>query len=807
MLRRCCDVSKRNIPSILNPDSLTLLFQSRSYADSSDERSERPKVNRFAAKYSKSPKPTPASGPRFNERSNGQYRQSADWSGQNDQNRPRNHQTGAQFRPNQTSPPSGPRDSNYSNSSQSRWNNGNTNDRSYNPPPVRNQQRTPPSPLQQTQQAGRPQPAYTEKPKPPAPAPILTPLPLRMNVPKRAKKLEKKMVKIYLPPYITVANLASAMNVRLNDVFKKLTLLGYEDVRHDYILDKENAAMIADEYGIEVITSEGSSSEDIFSVPIKEELLKERPPVVTIMGHVDHGKTTILDHLRKSSIVDTEFGGITQHIGAFSVITPVSKKKITFLDTPGHAAFLKMRERGAIVTDIVILVVAADDSVMPQTIEAIKHAKKSGVPMIVAINKCDKHDVNIDKVLADISAQGVDIEDYGGETQTVRVSGKTGLNMDKLEEAVITLSELSEFRSEEKGVPAEGWIIESQVAKGLGNVATVLVRRGTLTVGDVIVAGNTHCKIRGMKNEHGKPVKTAGPSTPVQIWGWKELPDSGEQVLQAKSESIAKKVINYRESRQKEIQAEREVEEINVKRQEAIKETERLEQIGKLKSAGLDYSELENEGEESKKKVCNYIVKSDFFGSAEAIAESLDGLGNDEIQAKVIYHEAGAPTDSDVELAKTVGGTIICFNIKVPKQVAMKAEAAKVTIKEQNIIYRVIEEVTEELSSYLAPRIEYKYLAEAQVLQVFKFSGKAKKLVTAGSRVTSGELKRNALVKVFRGRQEVHEGKISTLKHGKDDVATIKNGSECGVTFEDWNDFQAGDVIKAYERIEHKRYL
>jgi translation initiation factor IF-2 len=265
-------------------------------------------------------------------------------------------------------------------------------------------------------------------------------------------------VKINLPPFITVSNLATIMNVPLNDVFKKLEGLGFEDIRHNYILDKENASLIADEYNFEVTISE-NGSDDLFPAPVNEKLLKERPPVVTIMGHVDHGKTTILDYLRKSSIVDQEFGGITQHIGAFSVLTPISKKKITFLDTPGHAAFLKMRERGAIITDIVILVVAADDSVMPQTIEAIKHAKKSSVPMIVAINKCDKPGVKIDKVLGDLAAKDIDIEDYGGETQTVKVSGKTGLNMDKLEEAVITLSETSEFKAEFNNIQAEGWVI------------------------------------------------------------------------------------------------------------------------------------------------------------------------------------------------------------------------------------------------------------------------------------------------------------------------------------------------------------
>ncbi|KAG2731972.1 hypothetical protein G9P44_004389 [Scheffersomyces stipitis] len=619
---------------------------------------------------------------------------------------------------------------------------------------------------------------------------------------RKNKKVPVEKMHIQLPPFITVSNLATTMNIPLNDVLKKLKVLGYEDMRHNFILDKENASLIADEYNYEVSISEDTEG-DLFPAAVKPELLKERPPVVTIMGHVDHGKTTILDYLRKSSVVDQEFGGITQHIGAFSVITPVSKKKITFLDTPGHAAFLKIRQRGAIITDIVILVVAADDSVMPQTIEAIKHAKKAGVPVIVAINKCDKQGVNVDKVLGDLAAQDIDIEDYGGDTQTVRVSGKTGLNMDKLEEAVITLSEMSEFKCEFSNIPAEGWIIESQIVKGMGNIATVLVRRGTVKNGDILVAGTTYCKVRGMKDENGKPLKSAGPSTPIQVWGWKDLPDSGDHIIQAKSESIAKKVTEVRETRRKEIQMTRDIESINKKRQEEIELSKKTDMINEMKKAGLSASITE----EPSIIDCKYIIKSDVFGSAEAIKESIDGLGNEEVRSVVISHEAGPPTESDISLAKTLNAKILCFNIKVPKTIINKADQDSVIIKEHNIIYRLIEDVTDELQSHLKPRIEVKTTGDVEIKDIFTVSVKKSKVKIAGCKVSTGSIKRGSRVKVLRAKEVVYEGTLSSLKRGKDDIQEARKGNECGLAFERWDKFEAGDTIEVFEEVEHQRFL
>lgn len=624
------------------------------------------------------------------------------------------------------------------------------------------------------------------------------------NINKRRRG--RQVIKIAIPPFVTVSNLSYILNVPLSRFIRRLEELGFEGMTHNYILDKENAALIADEFGYEASVSEDKEDE-LVSAPINESKLKPRPPIVTIMGHVDHGKTTILDYLRKSAVVDTEFGGITQRIGAFSVITPVSQKKITFLDTPGHSAFLSMRERGALVTDIIILVVAADDSVMPQTIEAVKHARNSNVPIIVAINKCDKPSKNVDKVFNDLSHYGVDIEDYGGETQTVQVSGKTGLNMDKLEEAVITLSELNDFQAEPTGVPSEGWIIESQVITGIGNVATVLVKRGTMKVGSYLVAGSSYCKVRGMNDEFGKTVKSAGPSTPVRIWGWKELPLAGEKIIEAELEAVCKKVVQSRENREKREQNIKDIESINIKRKEEVQELERQEKIKELKLAGLDSSELLKE-EKNKAQMVYYIVKSDVFGSAEAIKDSIHGLGNDEVKSLVVSFEAGAPTKSDLEMAKALDAQILCFNVKISKAILCEAARLNVKVLEHNVIYRLIETVTQNLASRLKPRIEVKVVAEALIHEIYNYTAKNKTSIKiAGCKVESGTLRRSSNVRVMRNNKIVFTGMLHALKHLKDDVNEIKNGAECGLQFTGWNKFEKGDMIEAYEETEVPRYL
>ncbi|GME68191.1 unnamed protein product [Ambrosiozyma monospora] len=411
---------------------------------------------------------------------------------------------------------------------------------------------------------------------------------------------------------------------------------------NDYILDAETAALIAEEYGFQV-NQDDNLGLDLFPSEDSTDLkvVKPRAPIVTIMGHVDHGKTTILDYLRKSSIAKGEHGGITQHIGAFSVVTPKSKKKITFLDTPGHAAFLKMRERGANMTDVVILVVAAEDSVMPQTVEAIKHAKNAGVPVIVAINKCDKEEANPDKVVADLSANGVDVEDYGGEVPVVRISAKTGMGMEDLEENIVAVSELQELKAEPKGVPVEGWILESNVQKGLGNASTFLVKKGQLKPGAFLVAGTTWCKVKLMRNEFGKKITVAGPSTPVEISGWKSLPEAGDFAIQAKKESVARTVVDNRIRRKQMMDEASQIDEMNQRRIKQLEDAKRDETIQEYQRQGLtmdDIKELEPElfeNEKQEKKDVFFIIKADVSGSAEAVSQSIEGLGNDEVGSKV----------------------------------------------------------------------------------------------------------------------------------------------------------------------------
>lgn len=628
----------------------------------------------------------------------------------------------------------------------------------------------------------------------------------------RSRDRRRAKPKIRIPDFATVAQLANLMNVRCEHLTKRLEDMGFEDMNHNYILDSETAGLIADEYGFDVNFAAEDVGEDLYPTKIDESSkeLKPRSPIVAIMGHVDHGKTTILDYLRKSSIVSQEHGGITQHIGAFVVKTPISKKTITFLDTPGHAAFLKMRERGATVTDIVILVVAADDSVMPQTKEAIKHIKKSGVPVIVAINKCDKEDADPQKVISDLAANDIDVEDYGGDTQTVQVSGLTGLGMEKLEESIITLSEILDLKAQPTKIPVEGWVIESEMQKAMGPVATVLIRQGTLKPGAVLVAGTTYCKVRSIKDEGHKVIKTAGPSAPVELWGWKDVPEAGDEVLQAKDEAQAKRVIESRLKRAERSKNAQNVDVINKTRLELKKEVEKQEKLEEIRKYGLDESELENPVEEEvqKTKVVNYIIKADVSGSAEAIVESIEHLGNDEVKLSILYSGAGAPTDTDLDRAKTSNATILCFNLKVPKDIDNKANRSGVELKHHTVIYHLIEDVVNTLSKELKPHIELKVLSETDVKEIFEIKGKKKKITKiAGCKVRSGVLSRSSQVRVMRNDEEIFRGKIETLKHNKDDATEIAKGRECGVALQKWSKFEPGDVLQVFEENEIPRYL
>lgn len=631
---------------------------------------------------------------------------------------------------------------------------------------------------------------------------------------KKPLKADGSKYRLDIPTFLSVANFATILKVRVPELLEKLEELGFQNITNEYILDAETAELIAEEYGFEVNRDDNLGADLFPATPSTDpKKLKPRSPIVTIMGHVDHGKTTILDYLRKSSIVKGEFGGITQHIGAFVVQTPISKKKITFLDTPGHAAFLKMRERGASITDIIILVVAAEDSVKPQTIEAIKHSKAAGVPIVIAINKCDKEQANPDKVVADLSSHGIDVEDYGGDTPVVRISAKTGMGMKELEETVVTIAEILELKTEEK-VPVEGWVLESQIKKGLGNVATFLVMRGELKPGTIIVSGTTFCKVRAMKDEHGKTIKLAKPSQPVEVSGWKDLPEAGDYGIQAKDESYAKKVITNRDKRKRMMDEASQIEEMNQRRIKAIEDAKREEKIQEYQLQGFTMEEIKElepelfDDESSKSQEANFIVKADVSGSAEAVSQSIEGLGNEEIKAKILFQDVGPPTDSDIARAKDSNAQILAFNVKVPKEILNSASKAGVTIKEFNVIYHLIEDVLSTLTSRLPPIYETKVISKVSIKQLFEITIKGKETMSiAGSRVTEGVFHRNSDVRLVRDGEVVYTGKVKQLKIMKNDVTEVQNGGDCGISLEGDPELKEGDVIEAIERIPIQRHL
>jgi translation initiation factor IF-2 len=582
---------------------------------------------------------------------------------------------------------------------------------------------------------------------------------------KRERKREKAAKKaalpipILLPEYITVANLAAVLRVRVEDFIEKMEELGFDETGYDHILNGENAGLIAMEYNFEPIIDR-EMSEDLKARPAPEDStsLSSRPPIVTIMGHVDHGKTTLLDWLRKSSVAATEHGGITQHIGAFSVPMP-SGKMITFLDTPGHAAFLSMRQRGANVTDIVILVVAADDSVKPQTIEAINHAKAAKVPIIVAINKVDKEEANIDRVKQDLARHGIEIEDFGGDTQVVCVSGKTGQGMGELEDAVVTLSEILDMKAEKDG-QAEGWVLEASI-KSMGKVATVLVRRGTMRSGNFVVAGKTWARIRCLRNEAGIEINEATPGTPVEIDGWKEQPEAGDEVLQAPTESKAKRVVEYRREREERDKLAEDMKAINEARKLEQERREREKLETEAVAAGEEAQPSRVEENRGPKQI-HFIVKGDVSGSVEAVVDSISSIGNAEVQVHILRSGVGQLSEFDVEHAAVAGGCLINFNTPIDPNIARQAHAAKVKIIDHNIIYRLVDEVRSTLSEQLAPLVTQRVLGEADVAQVFEITvkGRHQKSI-AGCKVKNGTMSKNAKARVSRDGEKIFDGKSS----------------------------------------------
>ncbi|WMT87201.1 translation initiation factor IF-2 [Pelagibacterium sp. 26DY04] len=575
---------------------------------------------------------------------------------------------------------------------------------------------------------------------------------------------------VTIPEAITVGELANRMAERAVDVIKLLMAQGQMAKIND-VIDADTAELIATELGHTVKrVAESDVEEGLFDDVTNDEAgdLVGRPPVVTIMGHVDHGKTSLLDAIREANVVSTEAGGITQHIGAYQV--EKDGQKITFLDTPGHEAFTAMRARGAQATDIAILVVAADDGVMPQTIESIKHAKAAGVPIIVAVNKIDKPGADPNRVRTELLQHEVFVESMGGEVLDVEVSALKKTNLDGLLEAILLQSEVLELKAPEKG-RAEGLVIESKLDKGRGAVATMLVQRGTLSVGDIVVAGTEWAKVRALIDDKGAQVKSASPSTPVEVLGFSGVPDAGDRFAVVENEARAREVTEYRQR--------------VIREKTAGGGATSLEQMmNQLKASGIAKFPL--------------LIKGDVQGSVEAIVTALNKLSTDEVSAQILYSGVGGITESDVTLATASNAVIIGFNVRANKQAAELANREGIEIRYYNIIYDLIDDVKGVMSGMLAPEVRETFIGNAEILEVFNISKVGK---VAGCRVTDGMVERGAGVRLIRDNVVIHEGRLSTLKRFKDEVKEVQAGQECGMAFEKYEDMRVGDVIECY-RVE-----
>ena len=594
------------------------------------------------------------------------------------------------------------------------------------------------------------------------------------NNEERNKQKIFKLTEIEIPESITVKDFAAEIKKTTADVIKKL--LGYGIMATiNQEIDFDTAYLIAQEFGITAKKKEVVTDEDILfdESEDKEEELVTRPPVIVVMGHVDHGKTSLLDTIRKTNVIEGEAGGITQAIGAYKV--KVNGREITFLDTPGHEAFTAMRARGAQITDIAILVVAANDGVMPQTIEAINHAKSAGIPIIVAINKIDLPDSNPDKVKQELMAYDLVPEEWGGDTIFVPISAKNGTNIDQLLEMVLLEADVLELKANPHK-QAKGAVIEAKLDKARGAIATVLVQRGTLDVGDTIVVGSSIGRIRAMKDDKGKSVKSAGPSTPVEIMGLTEVPEAGDTFYEVKNEKVAKHLIERR------------------------KRQAREQAINQATKVTLD--NLFSQMEEGKLKVLNLIVKADVQGSVEAVKQSLEKLENEEVKVKVIHAAVGAVNQSDVTLAKVSNAIIIAFNVRPDNVAKEEAKKDEVEIKQYSVIYQAIEDVENAMKGMLEPKYEEKVIGNAEVRQTFRISNVG---TIAGCYVLSGKVERNAGVRVIRDNVVIHDGHLATLKRFKDDVKEVGKGFECGIQIENYNDIKEGDQIEVYIMEEIKR--
>ncbi len=590
-------------------------------------------------------------------------------------------------------------------------------------------------------------------------------------------KPEKQARDVQLPETIVVSELANRMAERAADVVKALMKMGMM-VTMNQAIDADTAELVIEEFGHRAVRVSDSDVEQVIdTVEDKAENLQSRPPIVTIMGHVDHGKTSLLDAIRHANVVSGEAGGITQHIGAYQVKTP-NGGYVTFLDTPGHAAFTSMRARGANVTDIVVLVVAADDAVMPQTVEAINHAKAAKVPMIIAINKCDKPDANPQKVRTDLLQHEVVVEAMSGDVQDVEVSAKTGKGLDELLEAISLQAEILELKANPNRAAA-GAVIEAKLDVGRGPVATVLVQNGTLKKGDIFVVGEQWGKVRALINDKGETVTEAAPSVPVEVLGLNGTPQAGDVLNVVETEAQAREIADYREKAAKDKRA-------------AAGAATTLEQLMAKAKADKDVAELP------------VIVKADVQGSAEAIVQALEKVGNDEVRVRVLHYGVGAITDSDVGLAEASGAPIIGFNVRANATARSSAQQKGVELRYYSIIYDLIDDIKQAASGLLKNEVREHFIGYAKILEVFRITGVGN---VAGCLVTEGVARRSAGVRLLRDNVVIHEGTLKTLKRYKDEVKEVISGQECGMAFERYEDVRQGDIIEIFEREEVKRTL
>jgi translation initiation factor IF-2 len=573
---------------------------------------------------------------------------------------------------------------------------------------------------------------------------------------------------------ITVGELASRMAKKGTEVIKAMMKMG-EMATINQILDQDTAVLVVEEMGHKYELVNDNALEDELIADSAQGDKDTRAPVVTIMGHVDHGKTSLLDYIRRAKVADSEAGGITQHIGAYSVAT--DNGRITFLDTPGHAAFTAMRARGAVATDIVILVVAADDGVMPQTKEAVQHARAAGVPLIIAVNKMDKEGADPDRVRNELSQLEVISEEWGGEHQFVSVSAKTGMGIDSLLEAISLQAELLDLKAVATG-PARGIVIESRLDKGRGPVASVLIQEGELKAGDILLCGEEYGRVRAMRDEHGQEIKLAGPSTPVEVLGLSGVPIAGENALVVQDERKAREVAAKRHTKQREVKL--------AKQQKA-----KLENMFANMESG-DVSEL------------NVVLKADVQGSIEAIAESLINLSTDEVKVNIVGSGVGGITETDASLAAASSAIVVGFNVRADASARRVIEAEEIDLRYYSIIYELIDEVKKAMSGMLAPEFKQQIMGLAEVRDVFK---SPKIGAIAGCMVTEGVIKRANPIRVLRDNVVIYEGGLESLRRFKDDVQEVKKGIECGIGVKNYNDVKVGDQIEVYEVVEVKREL